>query len=135
MQRFLLGVVAALCLSLCSLAQMADTGGGGSYTFGAIASTGQLGHALSYLDMPSAPSSHTVEWSIGGTAPTACTLQLEGSIDGLHWYSLTGSLDCTTAQMYHVASKPVPFVRLNVLTYTSGGSTTVVTARYARSAQ
>ena len=135
MKRFFLGVVAALCLSLCSIGQMADTGGGGSYTFGTIAGTGPLGQALSYLDMPSAPSAHTVEWSLTGTAPSACTLQLEGSIDGLHWYSLTGSLDCTTAQMYHVASKPVPFVRLNVLTYTSGGTTTAVTARYARSAQ
>ena len=135
MTRFLLGVVAALCLSIGAVAQTADTGGGGSYTFGTVSGTGQLGHALSYLNMPSAPSTHTVEWSVVGTAPTACTLELDGSIDGLHWYSLTGSLDCTTAQMYHVPDKPVPFVRLEVLTYSPGDTTTNVTARYARSAQ
>ncbi len=133
MTRFHLGIVAALCLSTGSFGQ-ADTSGGGAYSFGTISTTGPLGSSLNYLGHPTAPSSHTVEWSLTGTAPTACTLELSGSIDGNHWYSLTGPLSCTAAAMYHVIGKPVSFVRLNVLTYTPGDATTAVTARYARSA-
>lgn len=116
-------------------------GQGGFFAFGTIATTGQLGGTIGYA-VPFAssgyfasPSNYTLDWSISGTAPSVCTMQGEGSSDNVHWYSVTGSLSCTTASMVHITTKPVAYFRLNVLTYTAGDGTTAVSVRYVRGGQ
>ena len=67
-----------------------------------------------------------------GTAPSACTYSIDGSLDAVNWVSLSGPLSCTTAGMQHIANKPVPYLRINVLSYTPGDGTTNVTFLYAQ---
>ena len=76
---------------------------------------------------------HTVYASITG-APTAVTVDLEGSLDGTNWVQLAthpftaGELTATQA-MFHVIDKPVRFVRVN-LTALTGGTSPTVTVLY-----
>lgn len=87
-----------------------------------------------YLAEPS--ESHTVSASF--TSGTAVVIALEGSLEGREsaspeWFALathTFSADEITAKqaMFHVASKPVKAVRLNLTTFTTAGGN--LTARY-----
>lgn len=78
-------------------------------------------------------SHHTVQVTITG-APTAVTVDLEGSIDGVTFFSLAthaftaGELTATKA-MFHVIDKPVSYVRSNLTVLTAGTSPTV-TVKY-----
>lgn len=79
------------------------------------------------------PRNHTVQFTITG-APTAVTLDLEGSLDDSTWISLashimTAAELIATAAMFHVVDKPVRYVRLNLTTLTAG-TTPTVTALY-----
>jgi hypothetical protein len=76
---------------------------------------------------------HTVQATITG-APSAVTVDLEGSLDGVTFFSLeshvftAGELTATGA-MFHIIDKPVLFVNINLTTLT-GGSAPTVTALY-----
>jgi len=75
------------------------------------------------------PRNHTVQATITG-APTAVTIDLEGSLDDTTYVSLasyifTASDLTATAAMFHVVDKPVRFVRLNLKTLTAGTNPTV----------
>ena len=76
---------------------------------------------------------HTVQATITG-APSAVTVDLEGSLDGDNWFQLgthpftAGELTAAQA-MFHVVEKPVRYVRLNLTTLT-GGTSPTVTALY-----
>lgn len=79
------------------------------------------------------PRNHTVQFTITG-APTAVTMDLEGSLDDTTWISLashimTAAELTATAAMFHVVDKPVRYVRLNLTTLTAGTAPTV-TALY-----
>ena len=104
----------------------------GGYTPSVVTGTGQLGPVISYYYNQISPSNHTVDFAVTGTAPTACTLSLDGSSDQTHWYSLSGSQSCTSSNMFHVDGKPVLYLRINILTYTAGDGTTQVTVHYTR---
>lgn len=72
---------------------------------------------------------HTVQAAITG-APTAVTVDLEGSLDGTTWFQLdthafsAGELTATGA-MWHVVNKVIKYVRANLATLTAGTSPTV----------
>ena len=77
--------------------------------------------------------SHTVQATITG-APTAVTVDLEGSVDGSTWVALdthafsAGELTATKA-MWHIVNKVVKHVRANLTTLT-GGTSPTVTAKW-----
>jgi len=76
---------------------------------------------------------HTVQCTFTGN-PTAVTIELEGSLDNETWYQLAGHKvstgDITDSKtMFHVTSKLVTYVRLN-LTTLEGGTAPTLTAIY-----
>lgn len=81
------------------------------------------------------PSKHTVAATMGGTVvATAVTVDLEGSLDNSTWFSLdshpfTAAEITAEAAMFHVVSRPVRYVRLNLVTLT-GGTAPTVTGKY-----
>ncbi len=83
----------------------------------------------------SIPTHHTVVATMGGTVvATAVTVDLEGSLDDVNWFQLARyafiAADITAeAAMFHVADKPVKYVRGNLITL-SGGTDPTVTILY-----
>ena len=79
------------------------------------------------------PRNHTIQVTITG-APTAVTVDLEGSLDdttfvSLADYVLTAADLTATAAMFHVVDKPVRYIRANV-TNLVGGTAPTVTVLY-----
>jgi len=75
------------------------------------------------------PRNHSVQITITG-APTAVTVDLEGSLDGSTWVSLASHVmsaaEITAAQaLFHVVDKPTRRVRANLKVLTAGTSPTV----------
>lgn len=60
-------------------------------------------------------------------APSAVTLNIEGSIDNTSWFILDTSTT-TTSEMRHIANKGIHYLRGNLATLT-GGSTPTVTVK------
>ena len=128
-------LAASLLLAPCLVtAQTAHTGAGGAYTFGVIAGTGQLGQVVTFENAPSSPTTHTVMWTVSGTAPSACTFSLEGSADQTTWFPISYGIPCTATGYTVPNSQAFPFVRANVLTYVLGDGTTAFTVRYVHGA-
>jgi hypothetical protein len=140
MKRVIRAVIAALCLFL-PLVASAQTIAPSNlvYVWPTVSTTGQLGNYLAFGADPSAnlpiPANYSIAWSISGTAPTACTFRVEGSIDGINWFGLDttypASTSCLTAGAESIAFKPFPYMRINVPTYTQGDGTTAVVFRFA----
>ena len=80
------------------------------------------------LPLPYGFSQHTLQILVTGS-PSGCTVNLDGSLDGTHWFDLSGGQTCTSNTMFHVVSKPVAYVRGD-LTALSGGSSPTVTISY-----
>ena len=120
-------LVAGLAFPPCVHAQV--TAG---YTPTKVTATGQVGPTISYAFDGAASSNFTVDWSVTGTAPSVCTLSVDGSSDKVTWYSLSGSLSCTSSNMVHINGKPTLYQRVSVTTYTAGDATTQVTVHYTR---
>lgn len=78
--------------------------------------------------LPYAFSAHTVQVVVTGS-PAGCTVNLDGSLDGTHWFDLSGGQTCTSSVMFHVVSKPVFYVRGD-LTALSGGTAPTVQVSY-----
>lgn len=72
---------------------------------------------------------HTVQATVTGS-PTAVQIDLEGSLDGTTWYKLAahnfsaGDISNQNT-MFHVSSKMVTYVRVNVISLTGGSSPTI----------
>jgi hypothetical protein len=97
--------------------------------------TGQLGNYIILVqNQRPAPGNYTVDWSLSGTAPAACTFRVEGSFDNVNWFGLDttspSSTSCTTSNMESIAYKPVYYLRINIITWTNGDSTTKVLFQY-----
>lgn len=122
MKKFLLLLLLALLLPLAGHAQ--QTLSPLVYTWSTPTGTGQLG---SYIipNNSNIPGNYTIDWSISGTAPSACTFRVEGSADNVNWYGLdtSTSFSCTTSGMESIAYKPVQYLRINIISWTSGGGT------------
>jgi hypothetical protein len=82
----------------------------------------------------------TIAWTVTfkTAAPGAQTMNLEGSIDNLNWYTIdtstvtTYTSDTNSGEMRFVSSKPVPFLRCNLATYTKGSNAGVTCQFFAR---
>lgn len=79
------------------------------------------------------PRNHTVQITITG-APTAVTVDLEGSLDNTTWVSLASHIMSAaeltaTEAMFHVYDKTVRYARVNLVTLTAGTNPTV-TVKY-----
>jgi hypothetical protein len=89
---------------------------------------------LQFSNVAARPQNYTIDASVNGTAPTACTFRVEGSSDNSTWYGLDvtapATNSCTTAYMEHIVSKPVLYLRINLVTYTAGDGTTRVIFHY-----
>jgi len=77
------------------------------------------------------PRNHTVQFTITG-APTAVTVDLEGSLDDSTWVSLASHVMSAaeltaTKGMFHIFDKTVRYVRTNLTTLTGGTAPTVTT--------
>jgi hypothetical protein len=67
--------------------------------------------------IPVNAKTHTVQMVV--VSPGTCSLQLEGSLDGVHWANLSGAQPClnTSPTMWHLYTKLVTFVRINLTAY------------------
>lgn len=138
MKKLLAAVLAAFSFA-CAQAQY-------PMYFGKVTETGLLGNQVTFAYSQSAPVIYTVSWSNDGTAATACSYKVLGSIDGTHYFDLTGTLSCTSngslvlpasgslGDMVHIANKPVMYLQVYIVSYTAGDGTTAVTFRYMRGA-
>jgi hypothetical protein len=126
-------VCAILFGGVCSAQQVAPVNL--LYAWSSPTGPGQVGQYLefSYGGTGSVrPGNYTIDWSISGTTPTACTLEVQGSYDGINWYWLDGSgtsptpASCVTSNMESIAFKPVLYLRVYLVTYTPGDTTTRV---------
>lgn len=97
------------------------------FTFPAVTASGPTG-ALQFSNAATRPSNYTIDVTVTGT-PTACTFRVEGSSDNATWYGLDttapASTSCTASFMEHIVSKPVLYLRVNLVTWTAGGATAV----------
>jgi len=75
-----------------------------------------------YIDLRSIiPSMHTVSTKVTGT-PSVCDFVVEGSSDGTIWYAISATHDCTSNSMFHIAYKPVRFLRVRVVDLTGSAT-------------
>jgi hypothetical protein len=71
-----------------------------------------------YLDLRSIiPAIHTISAKVTGT-PTVCDFVVEGSSDGTIWYGISASHACLANYMFHIADKPVRFLRIRLIDLT-----------------
>jgi len=73
---------------------------------------------------------HTVQATFTG-GPSAVVIDLEGSLDGSTWYQLAEHTASSAelsdgALMFHVVSKFIRHVRLNLVTFTGGTNLTAI---------
>jgi len=138
---FTLAVVVLLIAGLCSIgAQQVNPISGVTYDWAAVSGTGQLGGYLYQYQngITSGSSNFTIDWGVTGTAPSACTFRVEGSSDAVAWTGLDAtapladSAPCTSSNLLSIAYKPARFIRINIVTYTAGDSTTKVIFHYTR---
>lgn len=71
---------------------------------------------------------HTLTAIVTG-GPSGCTVNLDASNDGTHWFDISGPQTCTSNVMFHVFGRSVELVRGN-LTALSGGTAPTVTLTY-----
>lgn len=69
----------------------------------------------------------TIVW--GGTAATTTTTKLLGSIDNSTFATLVTHVSSASGEMYHVAEKPVRYVKGEFTSKTGGDATSVVTMK------
>ena len=74
------------------------------------------------------PDTHTLQYITTGS-PSSATLRLEGSIDNVNWFDLSGTQNCASSGMFHVVNKIVLYLRVNLLSL-SGGTDPTVTCTY-----
>lgn len=99
------------------------------------ASTGQIGPVYIWDATKGSRSGTAIfSWAVNGTAPSVCTLQVEGSNDGVNWFSedVDGVETCTSA-FFDAWGDGAPFlyVRLNLVSFTPGDATTTLTVNWA----
>jgi hypothetical protein len=100
--------------------------------FDALAAPGVFAYgALAYWPViATRPQNHTVHLTVTG-GPANCSFQLEGSLDALTWFNMSGPIDCVPAanRQFHVINRPENFIRGN-LTVLNGGAVPTVTFEY-----
>lgn len=132
--RLLVLSTAALCGFLPAAAPQTVVGSNLQFAWatGTTTTTGQLLKyaVLNGITAPR-PGNYGVDWTLTGTAPSACTFSAQGSSDGVNWFNLdAGAVSCTVNGSEFVSLKPVLYLRINLATFTRGDATTVVTFHY-----
>ena len=97
------------------------TGDGTFQNLNAVTATG----AGAAIDLGVTRTKFTMQTTVTG-APTAVSVTLQGSLDGVNWSTLATSTSTTGDQQYAI-DRPVRFVRTNLGTLTGGTSPTVTT--------
>lgn len=135
---FCLLLTASFVASAQSVVTVTGNVSASAYTWTPMTAAGISSASIYTVNPDGAPSSFTIDEATTGTAPTTCTFEVESSPDGVTWNSgagsLSGALDCHTAGLLTTSfiSKPVRYIRINVLTFTGGDGTTKVTFSYTR---
>jgi hypothetical protein len=135
MRKFIL-----LCSLLFSAAfAQAQTQALWGYDWSRLSTTGQDGPYLNlFFEGNLPPVAYDISWTVSGTAPSVCTFRIEGSDDATNWTGLDAtapavdSETCTTSNIQFVVNKPTRYIRVNIVTYTAGDSTTSVIFHYTR---
>lgn len=115
-------------LAVATLARAQDTVPANMlYAWKTPTATGQLGRYIILNNTTGPrPTNYTIDVTVTGTIPTACTFRVEGSYDGSAWYGLDttapAAQSCTANFMEHIAYRPVNFLRVNLVTLTGGTS-------------
>jgi hypothetical protein len=95
--------------------------------------TGQLGNyvVLNGTTAPR-PGNYTVDWTLAGTALSTCTFNAQGSTDNVNWYYVDSAspVSCTASGNEFVVTKPVLFLRINIVAISGGDATTKVVFHY-----
>jgi hypothetical protein len=66
---------------------------------------------------------HTVDFSLSaGASLSVCTYNVQASSDAVNWYDISGVQSCMANTMFHIESKPVRYLRVNIQTYTGTGT-------------
>lgn len=120
-----------------AFAQVAPTDGKSSYDWAtAVSATGALGSYVDQTLLPQVPRAVSIDWTVSGTAPSACTFRVEGSADGTSWFGLDATspaadpVACTASNMVSIVDRPVRKIRVVIVTYTAGDGTTSVKFHY-----
>lgn len=107
-----------------------------TYNFATVTNattTGQLGNYVvaDGLKAPR-PGNYVVDWTVAGTAFSTCTFNAQGSSDGVNWYFVDSAspVACTASGNEFVVSKPVLFLRINIVALTGGDGTSKITFHY-----
>lgn len=93
---------------------------------------GAAGPGTSYALQPSVYSYSFTVIPVGSVS--ACTVNLEGSLDGTAWFTLatvsTTDANWANGELVHVVNKPVNFIRGNLTSIAGGGSITATIALF-----
>jgi len=114
---FLTMLLVAFCLPLAGDREAMEK------DFAALTAAGQT-PAFSVKFGNSYPLHHTLTAAVTG-APSACSFNLEGSLDATVWNDLGSNTDCLATTIIHVVNKAVTHVRGDLVTLTAGTSPTV----------
>lgn len=72
---------------------------------------------------------HTLAGDGGSNTFSALTINLEGSLDGTHWFQLDQTTNAA-GEARHVTGKPVRYVRANVITSTVNAGSPLITVMF-----
>lgn len=104
-----------------------------AWTTNATTAAGQLGNYIVFNGTTAPrPGNYAVSWTASGTAPSACTFHAQGSTDNVNWFPLDGgtAVTCTASGNEFVVTSPVLYLRINLVTFTTGDATTVLKFYY-----
>lgn len=134
-RRFLLIALAVVCGFLPTAAPQSNVASSllFNWTTNSTTSTGQLGNYI-ILNGTTAPrpGNYAVTWTAAGTAASACTFHAQGSADNVTWVNLDGgtAVSCIASGNEFVVTSPVLYLRINLVAFTKGDATTVLTFHY-----
>lgn len=115
MKRFLLFII--LFLSYFARAQQPNSTLGNTFSAtGAFTTIPQGNSGVAF---------HRLQWGPAGTVST-CQIKLEQSADGVSWSDLITAQTCTTAGRSAIVNGNNNFVRMNLTTFSGGGTVTVL---------
>jgi len=99
---------------------------GNSVTNTGVTVTG-AGQSFAVVFPLNRPDSRIYAWEVftPGAAPASLTLNLEGSLDDVHWYTLDTTSSTTSAIKWSL-DKPANYVRANLAAITTPGGGVIV---------
>lgn len=95
------------------------------YDFNGLTTTGvaKTANGAAFVALPDAARTFSIMVKGVGGVPTASSVTLEGSLDGVNWTVLGTHTQAADGQLVFVVDKPVTFLRVNVGTLTLAPAT------------